>query len=54
VRIQFDAKAPNAAIELQVRRPLPDYDLEEIEAEVPRDVDPMLATPAGAVAPFGS
>lgn len=44
VRIQFDAKAPNAAIELQVRRPLPDYDLEEIEAEVPRDVDPMLAS----------
>jgi hypothetical protein len=44
VRIQFDGKAPNAAIELQVRRPLPDYDLEEIEAEIPRDVDPMLAS----------
>ena len=44
VRIQYDAKAPNAAIELQIRRPLPDYDLEEIEAQVPRDVDPMLAS----------
>lgn len=44
VRIQYDAKAPNAAIELQIRRPLPDYDLEQVEAEVPRDVDPMLAS----------
>ena len=44
VRIQYDAKAPNAAIELQIRHPLPDYDLEEIEAQVPRDVDPMLAS----------
>ena len=44
VRIQYDAKAPNAAIELTIRRPLPDYDLEEIEAAIPRDVDPMLAS----------
>lgn len=44
VRIQYDAKAPNAAIELQIRHPLPDYDLEEVEAAIPRDVDPMLAS----------
>ena len=44
VRIRYDAEAPSAAIELQIRRPLPDYDLEEIEAEIPRDVDPMLAS----------
>jgi hypothetical protein len=44
VRIRYDAKAPSAAVELQIRRPLPDYDLNEIEAEVPRDVDPMLAS----------
>jgi hypothetical protein len=44
IRIQYDAKAPSAAIELQIRRPLPDYDLEEIEAVIPRDVDPMLAS----------
>ena len=31
IRIEHDAKAPNAAIELTIRHPLPDYDLEEIE-----------------------
>jgi hypothetical protein len=34
----------NAAIELTIRRPLPDYDLDEIEHSIPRDVDPMLAS----------
>jgi len=27
-----------------ITRPLPDYDLEEVEAPIPRDVDPMLAS----------
>jgi hypothetical protein len=27
-----------------ITRPLPDYDLDEVEAPVPRDVDPMLAS----------
>jgi hypothetical protein len=44
IRIEHDAKAPSAAIELAIRRPLPDYDLDEVEATVPRDVDPMLAS----------
>ena len=44
IRIQHDSSAPNAAIELTIRLPLPDYDLEEIEASIPRDVDPMLAS----------
>jgi len=44
IRIQHDSNAPNAAIELTIRHPLPDYDIEEIEAFVPRDVDPMLAS----------
>jgi len=44
VRIEHDAKAPNAAVELPIHHPLPDYDLEEVEAGVPRDVDPMLAS----------
>jgi len=43
-RIEHDPHAPSAAIELAIRRPLPDYDLEEVEASVPRDVDPMLAS----------
>jgi hypothetical protein len=44
MRIQPDAKAPSAAVELPIERPLPDYDLEEVEAPIPRDVDPMLAS----------
>lgn len=44
LRIEPDAHAPNAAIELPIRQPLPDYDLEEIEAPIPRDVDVMLAS----------
>jgi hypothetical protein len=44
IRIKHDSNAPNAAIELTIRRPLPDYDLEEVEAPIPRDVDPMLAS----------
>jgi hypothetical protein len=44
VRITHDAGAPTASVELAITRPLPDYDLEEVEAAVPRDVDPMLAS----------
>jgi hypothetical protein len=44
MRIEHDAHAPTAAIELAIRHPLPDYDLEEITAAVPRDVDVMLAS----------
>lgn len=44
VKIVPDAAAPTAAVELMIRQPLPDYDLEKIEAPVPRDVDPMLAS----------
>jgi hypothetical protein len=44
IRIEHDAKAPSAAIELAIRHPLPDYDLAEIEHAVPREVDPVLAS----------
>lgn len=44
IRIAHDAGAPTASIELMIMRPLPDYDLEDIEASIPRDVDPMLAS----------
>jgi hypothetical protein len=44
MKIQKDAHAPTASIEWMIARPLPDYDLLEIEAAVPRDVDPMLAS----------
>jgi hypothetical protein len=42
--ISFDAGAPTASIELMLTRPQPDYDLLEVEAPIPRDVDPMLAS----------
>jgi hypothetical protein len=44
IKIAHDAGAPAASIELMITRPLPDYDLEEIEAPIPREVDPMLAS----------
>ena len=44
IKIAHDADAPTASIELMITQPLPDYDLEDVEAPVPRDVDPMLAS----------
>ena len=44
IKVSHDAAAPNASVELMITRPLPDYDLDEVEAPVPRDVDPMLAS----------
>lgn len=44
IKIAHDAGAPTASIEWMITRPLPDYDLEEIDAPIPRDVDPMLAS----------
>lgn len=44
IKIAHDAGAATASIELMITRPLPDYDLEDIEAPIPRDVDPMLAS----------
>ena len=44
IKIVHDAGAPAASIELMITRPLPDYDLQDTEAPIPRDVDPMLAS----------
>lgn len=44
VRIENDAAAPTAAIELTIRRPLPDFDIEEVDFAIPRDVDVVLAS----------
>jgi hypothetical protein len=43
-KISFDAGAPTASVELMLTKPQPDYDLLEVEAPVPRDIDPMLAS----------
>lgn len=44
IKIAHDAGGATASIELMITRPLPDYDLVEIDAPIPRDVDPMLAS----------
>ncbi len=44
MKIAHDTGAPTASIELIITRPLPDYDLQKVEAPIPRDVDPMLAS----------
>jgi len=44
IKITHDTDAPTAAAELVIMRPLPDYDLEAVEAPTPRDVDPILAS----------
>jgi len=44
IKISHDANEPTAAVELMITRPLPDYDLEEVGARVPRDVDGILVT----------
>ncbi len=44
IKIEHDANAPTAAVEIPIKHPLPDFDLEEVEACVPRDVDPILAS----------
>ena len=43
-KISYDTNAPTASIEFMITKPLPDYDLDEVEAPIPRDVDPMLAS----------
>jgi len=43
-KVTHDAGKPSASIELMITQPMPDYDLEEVKAAVPRDVDPMLAS----------
>lgn len=44
VRIHPDEHAPTVAIELTLMRPLPDYDIEEVERPTPRDVDEILVS----------
>ncbi len=44
IKITHDPGAPTAAVELMITRPLPDYDLEQVEARVPRDVDGILVS----------
>jgi len=44
MRIVPDESQPSVAIEIPLEKPLPDYDLEELEQPTPRDVDGILVT----------
>ena len=44
IRIVPDQGQPSAAIEIPLEKPLPDYDLEQLEQPTPRDVDVILVS----------
>jgi hypothetical protein len=39
-----DGNAPTVSVEIMIKRALEDYDLADVGAPTPRDVDPMLAS----------
>jgi hypothetical protein len=43
-RIAPDPDKPSTAIEIPLEKPLPDYDLEQLEQPTPRDVDAVLVS----------
>ncbi|MHB8541000.1 MAG: hypothetical protein ACYDCD_08690 [Candidatus Acidiferrales bacterium] len=44
IKITHDANAATASVELTITRPLEDFDLPDVEAPIPRDIDPILAS----------
>jgi hypothetical protein len=44
IRIVPDVNQPSAAIEVPLEKPLPDYDLHQLEQPTPRDVDVILVS----------
>lgn len=44
LRVIPDENQPSAAIEIPLEKPLPDYDLHELEQPTPRDVDAILVS----------
>ena len=44
MRITPDKDQPSVAIELPLGKPLPDYDLEQMEQPTPRDIDVLLVS----------
>lgn len=44
IRIVPDEDQPSAAIEIPLEKPLPDYDLHDLEKPTPRDVDAILVS----------
>jgi len=44
IRIIADVNQPSATIEIPLDKPLPDYDLDQLEQPTPRDVDFILVS----------
>jgi hypothetical protein len=44
VKITSDTHAPTMTVELPILKPLPDYDIEEVDMHIPREVDGILVT----------
>jgi hypothetical protein len=44
MRIAPDKNKPSVAVEIPLTKPLPDYDLEELEQPTPRDIDGILVS----------
>ena len=44
MRLSPDKDRPSVAVEIPLTKPLPDYDLEEIEQPTPRDIDGILVS----------
>lgn len=44
IRIAADKDQPSVAIEIPIEKPLPDYDLEQVEQPTPRDIDALLVS----------
>jgi hypothetical protein len=44
IRLSPDKDAPSVAIEIPLQKPLPDYDLDQVEQPTPRDIDAILVS----------
>jgi hypothetical protein len=44
IRLAPDKNQPSVAVEIPLEKPLPDYDLDEIEQPTPRDIDGILVS----------
>lgn len=44
IRFAPDKNQPSVAIEIPLEKPLPDYDLEQVEQPTPRDIDGLLVS----------
>jgi hypothetical protein len=44
MRIAADKEQPSVTIEIPLMKPLPDYDLEQMEQPTPRDIDALLVS----------